>query len=232
MAFRYGWRGPNIVKEGLAFYIDAGSPNSFYPLTAGTTWKDISGNSNNGILTNGPTYTSADGGSIIFDGTDDYVSTSINTSTLNLTTSNGATMMCWLNMTILNRWTGVISFTGNTGNDVDFGWDLTLSNIVRVWKNGSGASSAIDISSYSNQWVLYTLTSTSSNLNFYINNNAPTSVALAGNINTTIGRNLLIMDNWDSSVSGKLSNVIIYNRALSQTEILQNYNATKTRFGL
>ena len=227
MAFSFS---PKIVTDGLVLYLDAANRSS-YP-GSGTTWSDISRTGANGTLVNGPTFNSANGGSIVFDGTDDYVSTSINTSTLNLTTSNGATMMCWLNMTILNRWTGVISFTGNTGNDVDFGWDLTSSNIVRVWKNGSGASSAINISSYSNQWVLYTLTSTSSNLNFYINNSAPTSVALAGNINTTIGRNLLIMDNWDSSVSGRLSNVVIYNRALSQTEILQNYNSTKTRFGL
>jgi hypothetical protein len=66
-----GWDGPPIVKNGLVLYLDAGSPNSFYPLTAGTTWKDISGNTNNSTLTNGPTYNSANGGSIVFDGADD-----------------------------------------------------------------------------------------------------------------------------------------------------------------
>jgi hypothetical protein len=72
MSFNYGWRGPNIVKDGLKLYTDAGSPNSFYNKT-GTIWKDISGNGNNGTLINGPTFDSNNGGSIVFDGTNDYV---------------------------------------------------------------------------------------------------------------------------------------------------------------
>ena len=68
MAFSYGWRGPNIVKNGLVLYLNAGSPNSFYSPTAGTTWKDISGLTNNGTLFNGASYSTADGGSISFDG--------------------------------------------------------------------------------------------------------------------------------------------------------------------
>jgi hypothetical protein len=220
---------PLIVTDGLVMYLDAANSKS-YP-GAGINWTDISRNNNNGILTNGPTFSSANLGSIVFDGVDDYVSTSINTSTLNLTTSNGATIMCWLNITLLSRWTGIINFTSNIGNDADFGWDLDPSNIVRVWKNGS-ALSVVDLSPYNNKWALYTLTSTTSNLNFYINNNTPTSAALSGNINTTAGRNLVIMDHWDNPVSGRLSSVVIYNRALTASEILQNYNATKTRYGL
>ncbi len=81
------WRGPNIVKDGLVFYLDAGSPNSFYPPTAGATWKDTSGNGHIGTLTNGPTYDSANGGTIVFDGVDDYVSTNYNTALTDFTGS-------------------------------------------------------------------------------------------------------------------------------------------------
>ena len=59
-----------IVTDGLVFYVDAGNSNS-YP-GSGTTWSDLIG-SNDGALTNGPTFDSANGGSIVFDGTNDYV---------------------------------------------------------------------------------------------------------------------------------------------------------------
>ena len=62
---------PRIVTDGLVFCVDAGDKMS-YP-GAGTTWTDLSKNRNNGTLTNGPTFDSANGGSIVFDGTDDYV---------------------------------------------------------------------------------------------------------------------------------------------------------------
>ena len=63
--------GPNIIKDGLVLTLDASSQRS-YP-GSGTTWYDLSGNGNNGTLTNGPTFDSGNGGSIVFDGTNDYV---------------------------------------------------------------------------------------------------------------------------------------------------------------
>jgi hypothetical protein len=62
---------PGVVTTNLSMFLDAGNASS-YP-GSGTAWTDLSGNSRNGTLTNGPTYTSADGGSIVFDGTDDFV---------------------------------------------------------------------------------------------------------------------------------------------------------------
>ena len=56
---------PDIVRDGLVLNLDAGEPSS-YPGT-GTAWTDLSGNGNTGTLTNGPTYSSANGGSIVFD---------------------------------------------------------------------------------------------------------------------------------------------------------------------
>ena len=68
MAFNYS---PNIITDGLVLYLDAANTKS-YP-GSGTTWRDLSKSQLNGTLTNGPTFNSANGGSIVFDGTNDYV---------------------------------------------------------------------------------------------------------------------------------------------------------------
>ena len=73
MAFSYGWRGPNIVKDGLVLYLDAGSPNSYPLINSSTTWKDISGNANNSSLVNTPTFSTTVGGAFTFNGTNQYI---------------------------------------------------------------------------------------------------------------------------------------------------------------
>ena len=62
---------PSVITTGLQLYLDAGNASS-YP-GSGTTWTDLSGNSRDGTLTNGPTYSGTNGGSIVFDGSNDYV---------------------------------------------------------------------------------------------------------------------------------------------------------------
>ena len=210
----------NIVKSNLVLNLDS-SISVSYP-TTGTTWTDLSGYGNKGTLTNGPTFDSTSN-SIVFDGTDDFVSTTSNVNTLGLTTSNGATMVLLLNITLLSRWTGVCTFTVGS-NDVDFGWDLTPTNVVRIWKNSSVVS-AIDISPYSSKWVQYTLTSDNSGLKFYVNDTLQfTNTTLVGSITgVTVNKYLKIMDHWDNSVNGKLERVQIYDRSLTLSEIQQNY---------
>jgi hypothetical protein len=78
MAVQYA--SGKIVTSGLVLALDAADKNS-YP-GSGTTWTDLSGNGNNGTLVNGPTFSSANGGSIVFDGVDDYVTCGTNSSTL------------------------------------------------------------------------------------------------------------------------------------------------------
>ena len=95
MAFSYGWRGPNIVKDGLVLYIDPGSPNSYFDKSS-TVIKDISGNNITGTLVNGPTFNSANGGAIVFDGSNDYVNLGINPSCYSPT---GFTIDAWVKLT-------------------------------------------------------------------------------------------------------------------------------------
>ncbi len=70
--------GPDINENGLVLSLDAANYKSY--TGSGTTWRDLSGNSNNGTLTNGPTFNAANMGAIVFDGTDDKVTISMNSS--------------------------------------------------------------------------------------------------------------------------------------------------------
>ena len=106
-------RGPKTTTNGLIFCVDAADKNS-YPGT-GTTWTDLSGNANNGTLTNGPTFNGSNGGVIVFDGTDDYSLTTFSNSSnlINDPTTNGGiiSFSIWINV-ISNTVGGYIISSG------------------------------------------------------------------------------------------------------------------------
>ena len=220
----------DIVTEGLVLYLDAANYKSY---TSGSTvWGDLSLNSYSGSLINGPTFNSANGGNIQLDGVNDFIAfDTLNTSILNLTSSNGATLSCWLKINLLSRWTGVFNFSTLVGNEADIGWDINPSNVLRIWKNAQGPLTN-SLLPYSNVWCQYVLVSNSSGTIFYVNESEFTTTPATGNIGFVNGRTLRFGDHWDNSVQGNCSIIQIYNRALSAQEILQNYNSTKARFGL
>ena len=92
MSFSYS---PKVVTDGLVLYLDAANPKSY--VSGSTAWNDVSRGGNNGTLTNGPTFNSANGGSIVFDGVNDYVALG-NISSLILA-NNQFTISYWLRMT-------------------------------------------------------------------------------------------------------------------------------------
>jgi len=218
-------RGPKIVSNGLVLYLDAAN-NKSYPRT-GTTWYDLSGNNNNGTLTNGPTFNSANGGSIAYDGADDSV-------TLNLVSSNvnNVTTEVWFKAITLAGDRGLfLNGNGaNSGYGLQFGPCGTAGNILAVFFGGLYCSVVSYTGLVTNTWyqAVYTRTTSPSIVNtLYINGvsvstntsyspNAPTSSTLVGH----------------SSYNGYISLVRHYNRTLSASEILQNYNITRKRYGL
>lgn len=209
--------------------------NTFTPLVATNNsvisgLSDFSGRGNFGTSVNGPSYSSANGGSIVFDGTDDYISFNSTTQSLGLTSSNGATLSCWLKITLLSRWTGVFTFWGPAGN-VDFGWDISPTNNLRMWKSG-GAIETSSLSAYSNVWCNYVLVSNSTGTIFYINGTQFATSSITGNVSFTNGRVLWFGDHWDNPIQGSSSSIQIYNKALTAAEIQQNFNATRGRFGI
>ena len=252
MAGRVAYYG-GIVKDGLVLNLDAAKRDS-YP-TTGTTWRDISGNQNNGTLTNGPTFNSDNGGSIVFDGTNDYVNLSDPTSlrlgtsnfTINLwflTTNSSSTTALIVKRQSINPFNFVNIGIGTGVNTGGGGSDFTSSKKIRFGiradnSNQYLANTTNDI--IDGQWKNITLVRNSGTIALYINN-VIQSLDVVYNLGTGISSNISVSSyNWsvgavgDISVqylTGNIPIVQIYNKALTATEVLQNYNATKGRYGL
>ena len=216
------WRGPNIVKDGLVLYLDAGSPNSYYSQSGGIAWKDISGNGNNGVLTNGPTYSSSNGGSFIFDGTNDY-------STINYTIPLNSTVIVWFRQTSAAS-KGILETTGGgTQSGTPNLYVLAGSGTLQTYAfGGSPQYSTIDTYSY-NTWYQLSIVRTPTTENTYLNGVIKLSnKSLTNSTNSTFN----IGVGFAGYFNGDIPQTLIYNRALTSSEVLQNYNATKSRFGL
>ena len=215
--------GPNTVEDGLVLSLDAADRNS-YP-GSGTTWYDLSGNGNSGTLTNGPTFDSGNQGSIVFDGANDVVI--INDGLYSL---SGGTLNIWFKRSGTTN--AIIGSYGGSNNQRTPTFYQNGSNIG--WEFGSLTGRSTGVTFTDNTWFNMSMTFNSSfNTNVYINStltNTQTSSNPGGFWNQfTIGK----YGNYGSFYSkGNFSIVQIYNRALSASEILQNYNAQKSRFGL
>jgi energy-coupling factor transporter ATP-binding protein EcfA2 len=225
--------GENFITNGLVLYLDAKYKTS-YPGT-GTTWNNVSGVSGGtGALTNGPTYDSANGGSIVFDGVDDYV----NNGNIPLSSNT-------FTIEIVFNWDG---FNTSTINFLTAGFDEQLEihtggasgvnglRFIPYDFQGSGLQGSIDatniISSGINH-ITFTAGYSSPSMAykngiFFKSSDTASNVPLSINQTFNIGRrqsNQYFLD-------GKVYLVKIYNRVLNPSEVLQNFNATKSRFGL
>ena len=234
------------VKDGLVLDLDAGDSNS-YPGT-GTTWTDLSGNNNNGTLVNGVGYSGSDGGSLVFDGVDDYVTTPITTTYQNFT------LNCWFYNTSSSK-TNRVLITKNSyfaTTTVDWPVNLGLNNLgtsvsIRITSGTSffvttpstGSIISTTLSSL-NTWYNVSATYDKQNLNLYLNgvlaNTTPNTISLPNNTGRvwTIGRAAFENSGGvgDSQYNGNISQVQIYNRALTPEEVQINYNVFKGRYGL
>ena len=225
MAFNYS---PRIIQDGLVLYLDAANTKS-YP-TTGTTWSDLSRRGNNGTLTNGPTFNSLNGGSIVFDGVDDYVSCGNNS---NLQIEQG-TISAWVKTTSPGAgFRGIITKQNNYG--------LFTNNSVLVtydWGNTQTRSTGINIADGTWKNIAMSFTTNtgtpSNNAIIYLNGSAILTTTIKQS-NNTVEVQLArggVSAGSTQLLNGNISTGLVYNRALSATEVLQNYNATKSRFGL
>ena len=242
MAFNYS---PKVITNGLVLYLDAANTRS-YP-GSGTAWNDLSRSGNNGTLVNGPTFNSANLGSIVFDGTNDYVDCG-NMSSLILS-NNQFTANYWVRMAGSNRGDLFNIKNFNTPQD-DIGFFIDSSNKLYAYFNvqgvvtnngvGSGYASISTTTFLRN--TIYNITfgkDASQKIFMYVNgvldNNTYSTTTNTATVATTpfwIASNKTGATTPTLGWNGNVYNTQIYNRALSSTEILQNYNATKTRFGL
>lgn len=227
MATNYG---PRIVTDGLALCLDAGDALS-YP-GSGATWTDLSGNGNDGTLTNGPTYSNVNGGSIVFDRTDDYISSFPSP----ISVMGSRTVSCFFRTNTTVR-TGLIS----TRTAVDAkGWVLTVNrntagNLTYFHTGGSALEVPAGIST--NIWynAVVSYNEATATVVLYLNGvqigNPLTSFSAISpsSFNGTIGAE---DQNFNTKFGGNISVVQVYNRALSAAEVAQNFNALRGRFGI
>ena len=210
-----------IVTNGLVLSLDAGNRKS-YP-GSGDIWTDLSGNGNTGTLVGGTGYNSANGGSLTFDGTDDYVQKTSATANM----SAGVTMEVIFKSTDLtSRAQGLMS------------WN-SAPPYINLWSHSGGKLRFECFGAYSttatfsnNTWYHLVGTHKSNDLNLYVNgSNVIFNVNQGGTLSSSYTANIVIGE-FAGYMSGNIAKVSIYNRALSATEIAQNYNALKGRYGL
>jgi hypothetical protein len=218
-------RGPKTVTSGLVLTLDAADKNSY--LGSGTTWTDVSGNGNNATLTNGPTFSNTNSGNIVFDGVDDYVDCGNNLSSA--FASQSVTINSFAKISSVVSKNTLISFNGTfnfflPGNRLtttyQLYWDSTSG-----WKNGNKSDWNVG------QIYCFTWTISGTTLTFYVNGVSDGSTSIATNF-VPLSQTRIGFANAGEYATGSIYNILCYNRALTATEVLQNYNATKSRFGL
>lgn len=237
----------SIVTDGLVFYVDAGNEDS-YP-GSGTTWSDLVG-SNDGTLTNGPTYDSGNGGRIVFDGVNDSVEMG-GSDTIASSITEGS-WSCWFKSTQADSIGYLTSLKRTTDSESPstlfsvilnrLNTSLTVSNGRLMILARNSANSGWNTTTFENgyndgEWYNVAATASSSSLTLYVNGSS-VSVSSGDNSLPSITGNTrpFSIGHFDSgnnptlSLNGSIANASFYNRALSASEVLQNYNALKNRF--
>lgn len=223
--------GPKIVTNGLVLALDAGNVKSYSG--SGIDWGDLIG-SNSGSLINGPIFDNDRGGNIIFDGVDDYIQTTTNTAfgtnpfaidiwfKPNINQVSAATLIC------------VAASQASTNWQLSFGEPPTVPLNTLEFRsdiNQRFASTYVANDSWTN--VVISRESTDANgLKIYINGLFDTQYTLTNNFsqvtNYRIGQNR----GANRVYAGRIAIIRLYVNSLSATEIQQNFNATRSRFGV
>jgi hypothetical protein len=220
------YAGPEAVQNGLVLSLDAGNLKSYSG--SGTTWTDLSGRSNTGTLVNGVGYSSANRGSLSFDGVNDYVSGS------NISLSNAFTISVWVrHNTVPNLIQRYLTLIGEIGVIRHDGSNSVGQLHFFIKTSGTlKLNLRVNNSLQINTWyyVVGTWDGTTSRLYknaSLIGTNVPGGTLDGGNLDYNIGG----VGGFEV-LSGNIPQVSIYNRALSATEIQQNFNATRGRYGI
>ena len=242
-----------VVQDGLVLNFDAGASTS-YP-GSGTSWTDLSGNGNNGTLVNGVGFDSDYGGSLSFDGSNQYISLGGAPESLKLTDFS---LYCWFQWktggSTTSTGSGGVTFypiitkgrgeNGSEGNnkDMNYGFGIdTSSNIAADFEDfDTGGNHPITGTTtiLKDTWYNVTVTYDGISWKIYINGNLSDSLT----VNETprydsiqhnaIGTAMLSTGSPEGYFSGKIAISSIYNKALTASEVSQNFNALRSRFGI
>jgi hypothetical protein len=244
-------RGPTVVTNGLVLYLDAANPKS-YP-KSGTMWNDLSGNNNNGTLINGPTFDSGNGGSIQFDGVNDRWISNNSIPSINFQFNGEFTINTWCYINENTNVGYITSYRLTDGNNVQYsGWGLSQNNgrivgtvggypsFTFAWRRVETSTTDFNnlvFQKWSN--IVYVNTGIIGEQKIYINGKNSTESTIDQRtppytVNYTTNHRLIIGHDIDNEhpLNGNISHVSVYNRALTPSEILQNYNTIKGRYNL
>jgi hypothetical protein len=220
----------NIVTSGLQLMLDAGNIVS-YP-TTGTTWVDLTNNKNNASAPNGITYNTSVGGNLYFDGTDEFFD-------INPTTNirlNG-------NYSTVSMWCYIRSVGPNGYAELYFVWNANRTGIkwqdngIGMDANGDFYNVFVETTNAYNQWMNITCVIDRVNSVFkvykngvFIGSDTFTSYS-ATSTNVSVG-GIRATGNSSDYIKGSISNLMVYNVELDLTQISNNFNAQKNRYGL
>ena len=219
--------GQKIVTSNLILHYDAAQFRSY--TSGSTTWNDISGNNNNATLINGPIFNSNNGGFIVFDGSNDYAT--LPSGFANFT--SGITFEIWTYPTAMSSFDVLLRLLGSGADTISFfrhtgGGGNNYFNV-----NIGGVEITPNQELNLNQWSQRTFTANGTNWFAYnegMSGATVTTSKLPNNVTRTT--NEIGGTSSFSQYTGRIAIIRLYNRALSATEVLQNYNAQRARFGL
>lgn len=220
--------GPRTITNGLVLCLDAGNRKSF-PGT-GTAWTDLSGNGRNGTLTSmdGTNFNSANGGSLIFDGNNEFVACS------GSITTSAATFIAWIRRNgnqdtydgiLYSRGTNVTGMNFYTSNQLGYTWNNAVNTYT--WVSG------LTIPDLAWCMVVVSVTSTTATAYLCQSGGITSATNTVSHTGTTLDDIKIAQDDFGGRFfNGNISQVSVYNRALTAGEIAQNFNATRSRFGI
>jgi len=212
-----------IVSDGLVLYLDAANPRCYSG--TGLTANGLVGGIG-GTLVNGTGFSSAKNGSFVFDGANDYLYAPINTNLF----SSEATMIMWLKNDIAtppNAQTGIIGYFGDGGGNDHYPWSDGAA-YLSTFRNSRIGPITLSASIGRTSAHMLSVTTDAVNWKLYQNTTLITTQSALSSI--YLGTYNIGKSNSDFYYQGNIYSFIIYNRALTAQEILQNYNAMKGRY--
>jgi hypothetical protein len=225
----------NIVTDGLILHLDASDKLSY---SSGITWKDRSPNGYNGTLNNDPSFSSAYGGVIDFDGTNDRVS--IASSPLLSSHSNNETSVCaWVR--VANFDSGPIVYLRNSANNnqdyIRLGFNTDDQIEVKLKLQATNPTFTSASTAPLATWMLVCFTYDGFYVKMYKDGNLIYSASSTGTLQDSSSNAQSIIGSdkdadYDQFLNGRVGELYCYNKALTASEIKQMYNATKGRFSV
>jgi hypothetical protein len=211
---------------GLQLYLDAGNASSYSG--SGTAWNDLSGNGRNGTLTNGPTYSATNGGSIVFDGTNDFVQC---TGSLTVT---AATFVTWIRRNgNQGQYDGILFSRGTSITGMDF----HLSNqLGYTWNNAVNTynwQSGLIVPDLTWCMVAVSVTSTAATAYLCQASGITTATNTVSHASSVLDDIKIAQDEFSTRYfTGNIAVAQIYDIALSAGQVSQLFQTNRARFGI